>query len=132
MCIIYDKYVLSLNALLLYRFLDTLKSKVKNKACVEESIREAYISKEATLFDSHYFKTPVHSRRTRVSGDDGGGESLYQPTLSIFNYPGRLSGKSKTRFLSDREKTAITKYVLLNCDEVQPFLEYVLSIMKYS
>ena len=59
---------------------------------------------------------------TRVPRNDDGGESLGEP-LSIFNYPGRSSGECKTRYLSDNEMVAATKYVLLNCDEVQPYLK---------
>lgn len=104
-----------------------MKQKVKNKARVEGSICEAYIIEETTTFCSHYFEENVECRRTRVPRNDDGGASLHQPPLSIFNYPGRPSGESRTRFLSDPEMVAATKYVLQNCDEVQPFIKYVLS-----
>ena len=46
-----------------------------------------------------------------------------ETTLSVFNQPGRASGKSVDHFLTDRELAAATLYVLLNCDEVRPYLE---------
>lgn len=43
---------------------------------------------------------------------------------SVFNYPGKTSGKAKRRPLSNHaEKHAAHTYILLNCDEIKDFVE---------
>ena len=42
-----------------FRFLNKLKKTVKNKARVEGSIREAYLTQEIAYFSSHYFGPQV-------------------------------------------------------------------------
>ena len=103
------------------RNIGSFKRTVKNRAQVEGSICEAYISKETSFFCSYYFEPHVRSRRTRVGRNDDGGESSVQHTLSVFNQPGRAAGKSKPHWLSEREKHAAHLHILINCDEVQPF-----------
>ena len=68
------------------------KRTVKNRAKVEGSIGQAYISKETSNFCLYYFQPHVQFRRTRVSQNDDGGESSIEPTLSIFNQPGHAIG----------------------------------------
>lgn len=107
-----------------YRFLGKLKKTIKNYAHVEGSIREAYLCQETSHFCSYYFEPHVLSKRNRVGrNDDGGEDETMQPSLSIFNKPGRPFGKCKTRPLLDKEMKAAHLHVLLNCDEVQPFIE---------
>ena len=45
------------------------------------------------------------------------------PPLSIFNYPGKASGKSVKYFLDQLDFKAAHLYVLQNCEEVQPYVE---------
>nr|GLL44865.1 uncharacterized protein LOC109190933 [Ipomoea trifida] len=106
------------------RFLNHLKSKMKNKRYVEGSIADAYMLEESTHFASFYFDDDVHSRRTRIGRNlnDGGIDPNMPITLSIFNRPGRLMGRRTTRYLSVEERFAAHQYVLLNCEEVQPIL----------
>nr|GLL35665.1 uncharacterized protein LOC109190933 [Ipomoea trifida] len=106
------------------RFLNHLKSKMKNKRYVEGSIADAYMLEESTHFASFYFDDDVHSRRTRIGRNlnDGGIDPNLPITLSIFNRPGRLMGRRTTRYLSAEERSAAHQYVLLNCEEVQPIL----------
>ena len=96
---------------------------------MEGSICEAYITEETATFCSHYFESHVTSRISRVQRNDDGGDSLFPP-LSIFNYPGRSAGECRSHFLNDKKLAATTTYVLLNCDEVQPHIEYVTSYSK--
>ena len=105
------------------RFIRTLKDKVTKSSSVEGSICEPYLVEEASTFASYYYPPDVTCRRTRVPRNDDGGEScsIRQP-LSIFNYPGRPSGKCTTYFLQDKEMKVTHLYVLLNCPEVEPFL----------
>ena len=67
------------------------KRTIKNRAKVEGSICQAYISKETSNFCSYYFKPDVQSRRTKVSRNDNGGENSIEPTLLIFNQPGHAA-----------------------------------------
>ena len=50
-----------------------------------------------------------------VDADEGSSSS---PPISIFNYPGRVSGKSKTYFLDQVDVHVAHLYVLQNCPEV--------------
>ncbi|XP_028774325.1 uncharacterized protein LOC114731348 [Neltuma alba] len=111
------------------RFLYTLKQKVKNKARVEASICEAYIVEETAMFCSHYFEPGMPPRITRPLRNDDGGESNL-PVISIFNHPGRPSGECKARFLNDEEVEAAKRYVLMNCDEVQPYMMLFVQTLK--
>ena len=99
-----------------------LKKKVRNKAYVEGSIAEAYIAEELCTFCSMYFDSTFVSRFSRKSRNFDGGEIESFGRLSIFSQPGRALGGGVRRYLEDREYTAIMIYVLLNCDEVEPFV----------
>ena len=106
------------------RFLHTLKRKVKNKARVEGSICEAYITEETSTFCSHYFGPDVQSRIRRGPQNDYSVDlSPDNSTFSISNHFGRPSSAYKDRILDDREIDRATLYVLLNCDEVQPYIK---------
>nr|GMC60688.1 uncharacterized protein LOC109190933 [Ipomoea batatas] len=117
------------------RFLNHLKSKMKNKRYVEGSIADAYMLEESTHFASIYFDDDVQSIRTRIGRNlnDGGIDPNLPITLSIFNRPGRSMGKRKTRYLSAEEYFAAHQYVLLNCEEVQPILRlYENGLRRYN
>jgi hypothetical protein len=43
--------------------------------------------------------------------------------LSIFTFPGRTLGKANRRLLTDDEYHLIQTYILMNCEEVEPFIE---------
>lgn len=45
-----------------------------------------------------------------------------QLTLSIFNLPGCLAGECKTRYLDDKEFSAAMNHILINCDEIKPYI----------
>lgn len=118
----YDNNELYVTLVNMCRFLYTLKQKVRNKARVEASICEAYIIEEITMFGSHYFELGVPPRITRPIRNYEGGESEFPP-ISIFNHRGRPYGECKFRFLEDEEVKAATRCVLMNCDEVQPYMK---------
>ena len=105
-----------------FRFLNTLKKKVCNKAHVEGSICETYLIEETSTFGSYYFIPNVPSRKTRVPRNDDGGVSSY-PQISVFNYPGHAAGATNTRWMDAKEFEAIKLYVLLNILEVQSYIE---------
>ena len=100
-----------------------LKKKVGNKAKVEGSISEAYIIEEISNFCSHYFEPYIQTRHTRVPKNDDGSLVDAEGRLSIFTRPGRAFGKSWMRYLTDEEIHAVEIYVLLNCTEVEQYIE---------
>ncbi|XP_039116071.1 uncharacterized protein LOC120251572 [Dioscorea cayenensis subsp. rotundata] len=106
------------------RFLHHLKKKVKNQACVEGSICEAYIIQEISSFCSMYFESTVETRLNRVPRNDDGGDVESVGRLSIFSHPGRPFGPmNNARFLEDGEHYAAELYVLMNCEEIYPYVE---------
>ena len=54
--------------------------------------------------------------------DDGGVVEELEGNLSIFSHPGRVWGEAKKRDLSLEEIKAAQTYILLNCEEVEPFV----------
>ncbi|WVZ20245.1 hypothetical protein V8G54_007567 [Vigna mungo] len=113
------------------RFMGYAKLSVKNKARVEESICVSYLHKETTHFCSHYFKnfmlTPQSSRNeveTEV-------ERL-PTTLSVFDEPGRHSGRESIHWLTNEELTSAHAHVLINCNEVQPYFDSFLQFYQLS
>ncbi|WMV28348.1 hypothetical protein MTR67_021733 [Solanum verrucosum] len=105
------------------RYLGTLKRMIGNKASVEGSICEAYLMTESTLLFSHYFEPHVLTRNHNVDrNDDGGITEDLEGNLSIFTHPGRLWGETRKRNLSLDEIKAAQTYILLNCEEVEPFV----------
>ena len=90
---------------------------------MEGSICEAYLIEEIAQFSQYYFDVGVQSQSNQVSRNATSVDMASESTLSIFNQFGQPSGKCKTRYLTDRELGVATLTVLLNCDEVQPFLK---------
>ena len=97
------------------------KRMVKNRAKVEGSICQAYISKETSNFCSYYFELHLQSGRTKVTQNDDGGESLIESTFFLFNQPDQATGRWKDRRLTGSEWKSRHLYILLNCDEVESF-----------
>lgn len=101
-----------------------MKKKVKNKASVEGSIVEAYLIEEISSFCSHYFEPSISTRLNRVPRNDDGGHVEPMGRLSIFTHAGRPFGHlDHGRMLSNEEYRAAHLYVLLNCPEIDPFIE---------
>ena len=100
-----------------------LKMKVRNKAKVEGSIAEAYIMEEISNFCSMYFEADIQTHCTQPPRNDDGGESVCSYRLSIYNHPRRTFGRSSTRMLDDRELCAAEIYILLNCSELECYVE---------
>ncbi|XP_072071887.1 uncharacterized protein [Arachis hypogaea] len=100
------------------RFLHHLKKKVKNKAHIEGSIIESYLIEEISHFCEYYFSQTSIDTKQNDEGDDS-----IHPTLSIFNLPGCLAGECKTRYLDDKEFSAAMNHILINYDEIKPYIE---------
>ncbi|XP_073117724.1 uncharacterized protein [Elaeis guineensis] len=105
------------------RCMHELKKKVRNKAKVEGSISEAYIVEEIFNFCLLYFEPHIQTRRTKVTRNDDGGHIDIQDRLSIFTYSGHPLERSWKWYLSDEEIRAAELYVLLNCIEVETYIE---------
>jgi len=102
-----------------------VKYDIKNKNRVEGCIRNTCLVKESSTLCTHYFKSDISTRYRKVprNADDGGVGEDHPEMLSIFKHVGRGFGKKKIRRLDDREYHAVRTYILLNCDEVKPYIK---------
>ncbi|PKU70029.1 hypothetical protein MA16_Dca014475 [Dendrobium catenatum] len=100
------------------RYLNKLKKIVKNKACPNGSICEAYLTYEITQFCSYYFEIMSQSGESTAPQNIGKFSNIY-----VFGGSGEPIGANTVRYLIDKEMTVITLYILLNCDEVEPYLK---------
>ncbi|XP_073222391.1 uncharacterized protein [Cicer arietinum] len=105
------------------RCMGVSKRAVTNKARVEGSICADYIQPETTYFCSHYFKSFNFLPTTNLSNNRHLECDDLQPSLSILLKRGRPSGKSGTHYLTDNECKSDQVHVLINCDEIKPYLE---------
>ena len=99
---------------------------MRNKAKVEGSICNAYLVSEASSFCSYYFEPHVYTRQRKVPRHDDGGPVAgtdNEGNLSIFIHPGRPMGRCRSRFMTEEEYEAAQKYILLNCQEIHPFIK---------
>ena len=97
---------------------------MKNKSRVEGSIDNAYLVEESSTFCSHYFEAHVYTRMRKMPRNDDGGEVESNSDLwSIFASPGRPYSKVGKRYLTDQEYHAAQTYILLNCVEIQPYIQ---------
>ena len=104
------------------RYMRKLKLNVKNKAAVEASICNAYLTEEASHFCTHYFESHVRCRGRDVPRNDDGGGSIHpEDMLSIFTYDIRCAGKGRRRFLSEMEYKSAQTCILVNTPEVKEF-----------
>ncbi|KAL8087840.1 hypothetical protein AgCh_037835 [Apium graveolens] len=104
------------------RLMVMLKRAVKNRACVEGSICEAYSFSEVSMFVSDYFPDELLTKANRVSRNDDGGNVELNGRLSIFGLSGHAYGKEKRIFLSETDLHAAHTYILLNCEEIDEFV----------
>ena len=105
------------------RYFGKLKKKIKQQVCREGSITEAYLEAETTFFTSDYFGSNVPSMHTRCRRNkDGDEHSNYFPTLSVFEPQGTVIGRERSRYLTDAEYIAAHLHMLLNCEEVKPYI----------
>ena len=99
-----------------------LKLNVKNKAAVEASICNAYLTEEASHFCTYYFESHVRCRGRDVPrNDDGGGSTHPKDMLPIFTYATRCVGNGRRRFLLEVEYKAAQTYILVNTQEAKEF-----------
>ena len=98
------------------RYLRHLKLNVGNKAHVEASMCNQYLTEEASHFVSHYFEPEVRCRyRDLPMHDDGGENNDRSGVIPIFTHPVRFHGRGKTKLLDDEDLKIAHRYVLMNC-----------------
>ena len=102
------------------RFFGRLKKKIKQQACPEGSITEAYLDAEMTFLASYYFGSNVPCMCTRCRRNEDDDHINHFPTLSVFAPQGTAIGRERSRHLTDAEYVAAHLYVLLNCGKVKP------------
>ena len=112
--------------ILLYRCIQKLRKKVRNRARVEASIVEACLIEEATNHLSLYFKSNAPSIKNKIPRYDDGASTFQCPCdLEIFKCPGRCISPRCTRELSKEEYKAAFLYILTNIPEMDDFFKYV-------
>ncbi|KAM1689796.1 hypothetical protein ACFX1Q_031475 [Malus domestica] len=102
------------------RYLQTLKRYVRNKGRPEGSIAEAYLVDECLSFCSMYLRG-VESRRTRRGRNEDGIGRGVSDGLSIFDSKGCYMGSGEHVELDLNALDQCHRYILNNCDEVNPF-----------
>ncbi|CAN6577294.1 unnamed protein product [Malus baccata var. baccata] len=102
------------------RYLQTLKRYVRNMGHPEGSIAEAYLVDECLSFCSLYLRD-VESRRTRRGRNEDGIGRGVSGGLSIFHSKGCYMGSGEIVELELNVLDQCHKYILNNCDEVNPF-----------
>lgn len=109
------------------RFMRHLKMKAKNKAKIGGSIVAQCITEEISHFCSYYFAADgrgshhhgMTDRETQFTYDYPGVPNIFQPT-------GRVSGKSKEGWLTEEDVHILHTFLLLNCEEIEPYERYFL------
>jgi hypothetical protein len=97
---------------------------VKNKARVEGSICNTYLVEKSSTFFSYYFSPDVQTRHTNVACNEEFSFEFpnKEQLLFVCCARGRALGNTQTRFLSSEELRVATKYILLNYEEIQPYV----------
>lgn len=105
---------------ILYRIISRSKRTIKNRWRIEGAMRETYLAREISNFDSYYFENYVSCLRNRPNRhDDGGIIDPLAPPLSVFNHPGKGGSKhARKRMLTEMELKSASTHVLLNCPEL--------------
>ncbi|GJT22178.1 uncharacterized protein Tco_0892115 [Tanacetum coccineum] len=108
------------------RKLGSLKRTVRNKSRVEGSIVESYLLNELSMHFSLYFDPRIETRLNREPQNFAPDIHCSSPTdtrLNIFKVPSRrLFDTGTKRNLTNAEKHKAHTYILLNCEDVHPFL----------
>ena len=101
------------------RCLKILRKKCRNKAKIEASVAEAFILEEVSNFTTTYYKDSlpsVHNPPPRYNADESSSNlNLFKGQLGKASAPG-------IKTLRNDEWRIIMHYVLLNLDEVKPYV----------
>jgi len=105
------------------RWLYFLKSLIGNRACPEGCIAEGYIAIECMTLCSRYLHR-IDTKFNQPERNFDGGLKKCSVGLSILCQPGRTLGAKTPCELEADELEQAHIYILKNCDEVLPYLEY--------
>jgi len=112
---------------LIERYIRSLKSYVRNKACPKGCIVKAYISQECVHFCPRYldgFETRLNRYGRNCEGDlQQFNKSKFKIFLQVGNHYKQKKKKKIHVGLNVVEQEKERNYVLQNCDEVSPFIE---------
>ncbi|XP_058006773.1 uncharacterized protein LOC110657485 [Hevea brasiliensis] len=100
------------------RALYSFKSCIRNRACVEGSIAEAYIANECMTLCSRYLHG-IETKFNRMERNYDGGSNKNKGGLSIFSKVGQGLGASKTRDLDTQEYSQLPATNLVGMSEGQ-------------
>ena len=82
----------------------------------------AYLAFEIKHFADYYFQSSLH--RPSIGRNEGMQQFEPQmPTLMVFNRKGTPFGNRGKRYLTEAEYRVARLLILLNCDEVQLYLQ---------
>lgn len=110
------------------RLLGTYKKYVRNKAKPEGSIAEAYISYEALTYCSMYLTDAETTLNRPERHCDGTGPN---GNISVFSHKVRPMGKGVMVEFSKEQLEIATWYIFNNCEEIETYLKYVLSLTVF-
>ena len=105
------------------RFFKWLKQKAKNKAKPESSMVIAYLIYEIQIFGSEYFDANLPSMNSTIARNPVPYPHGPPSTFTVFQMKGTPFGKCRKRYLTQAEYKAAHLHILLNCNEVQPYLQ---------
>jgi len=103
-----------------------LKRKVGNKARVEASICNAYLTEEISNFLTHYFGENVDIKPRDIGwnvrvGIDGSNSNI--PAIFSENV-GYATSKGSSKYLDDEDYRLAHRYVLSNCELLTDYERY--------
>jgi len=100
-----------------------LKRKVGNKARVEASICNAYLTEEISNFLTHYFDENVDSKARDVGRNVRVGLEKSNPNVpAIFSENvGYATSKGTSKYLNDKDYRFAHQYVLSNCELLREY-----------
>ncbi|KAM0033948.1 hypothetical protein Hdeb2414_s0016g00491721 [Helianthus debilis subsp. tardiflorus] len=109
------------------RKLGLMKRRIRNKSQVEGSIVREYLMSEIATYCSLYFNLTIetrHNREPRNFSPQHPNSMSGDSPLSLFAVPSRrlYQKGGRQRILSHAELKKAHTYVLLNCDEITPYV----------
>jgi len=105
------------------RFFKWLKQNTKNKSKPESSMVIAYLMYEIKTFGSYYFDTTLPSMNSTIARNEVPYQHGPPTTFIVFQMKGALFGQCRKHHLTQAEYNVAHLYMLLNCNEVQPYLQ---------
>ena len=108
------------------RYLGKLKSFVRNGAYPEASMANSFLADECMVFCSRYiegFSTKLNKPSRNDDSLDQIDSNLHGHKSSLFPPVGKPLGKPSNFILTNMEKLQAHRYVLFNCDAVNPYLK---------